>query len=186
MNDATPSLDTPAVHPTYLRLLCQTLRGQGVDVDPLIRAAGLGAWTDLAGRDALVEHRAVNSLIRECLRASGKAWLGLELGAAVQASAHGPMGYAAIASRDLGQALEVVARYVPTRNAAFRFRLRDTKDGVAFELIERIDLEDARDFITSMVFVTILRLMEAVVGQPMSAVEVDLPFPEPPCSRIRA
>ena len=180
MNDVAPTLDTPAVHPTYLRALCQTLRSQGVDPEPVIRASGLGSWAELSARDTLVPHRAVNALIRECLRASGRPWLGLELGMAVPASAHGPMGVAVAASRDLHQALGALARYLPTRNATLRLRLRDTQQGVAFEVVERVELGEAREFVLCMVFAALVRLVEAVLGHTPDMLGVDLPIAQPP------
>jgi AraC-like DNA-binding protein len=180
MTDIAPTLDTPAVHPTYLRLLCQTLRSHGVDPEPVIRAVGLGSWAELAARDTHVSQRAVNALIVECLRATGRPELGLELGLAVPASAHGPMGVAAVAGRDLRQALGALSRYLPTRNANLRFRLRDTPRGAALELIERVDLGPAQAFIACMVFAALLRLIEAVLGRVPDSLAVDLPVPEPP------
>jgi AraC-like DNA-binding protein len=179
MRDVAPTLDSPAVHPTYLRVLCQTLRSQGVDPEPVIRCAGLGSWAELSARDSLVPHRAVNALIRECLRASGRPWLGLDLGIAVPASAHGPMGVAVVAGRDLRQALGALVRYLPTRNATLRLRLRDTQQGAALELIERVDLGAEREFVLCMVFAAIVRLVEAVLGQMPDMLGVDLPMARP-------
>jgi AraC-like DNA-binding protein len=180
MTDAPPTPDTPAVHPTYLRLLCQTLRSRGVDPEPVIAAVGLGSWAELSARDTRVSQRAVNALIVECLRATGRPGLGLELGLAVPASAHGPMGVAAVASRDLRQALGALARYLPTRNATLRFRLRDTPRGAALELIETVELGPARVFVVCMVFAALLRLIEAVLGRVPDSIAVDLPMAEPP------
>ena len=180
MNDVAPTLDTPAVHPTYLRLLCQVLRSQGVDPEPELHAAGLGSWAELAARDTLVTQRAVNTLAVACERATGRPWLGLELGRAVPASAHGPMGVAAAASRDLRQALGALARYLPTRNATLRFHLRDTQQGAVLELVERVPLDEARAFIVGAVLAALLRLIEAVLGRVPDALAVDLPLPEAP------
>ena len=180
MNDFAPTLDTPAVHPTYLKLLCMMLRNHGGDVDAALAAAGLGSWKVLAASDALVPQRAVNQFILSCLRMTVRSSMGLEVGTTIQISSHGPMGYAAVASKDLRQALETVARYVPLRHGLLRLRLRDTADGAAFEMIERLDMEESREFVCAVLFSTFLRLMEAVVGQAMDTVSVDLPFAEPP------
>lgn len=179
MTDAAPSLDTPTVHPTYVRLLCMALRGAGVDVDDLLRRTQLGDWKSLVGRDAMIAHRAVNAVILEALRSTGKPWLGLEFGASVQVSAHGPLGYAAVAGADLRQALQVVANYVSVRHGGIRFRLQETPQGASFSMVERMDLGESRDFIATMLFATILRLMEAVVGHALDNMKVDLPLPEP-------
>ncbi|MET3108016.1 AraC-like DNA-binding protein [Oxalobacteraceae bacterium GrIS 2.11] len=179
MNNVTPTLDTPAVNPTYLRLLCHTLRNQGVDPEPILLEAGLGPLQALLTRETPVTHRAVNHLIHAALRISGDPALGLHLGMAVQISAHGAMGYALVASSTLRQALEVMVRYAPLRHAAIRFRLRETGQGAAFELIERIDLESGHEFVTTLIFGAVVILLQSVVGNELNQVSVDLPFPEP-------
>jgi hypothetical protein len=47
----------------------------------------------------------------------------LELAAAAQPSAHGPVGYAAVASSNVAEALEVVAQYGSVRVRGMDFRL---------------------------------------------------------------
>lgn len=180
MNGIAPTLDTPAVHPTYLKLLCMMLRNRGGDVDAALAAAGLGSWKELASREALVPQRAVNCFILECQRMTLRGAMGLEVGSTIQISSHGPMGYAAVASKDLRQALETVARYAPLRHGLLRIRLRDTADGAAFEVFERLDMGESREFVCAVLFATFLRLMEAVVGQSLDTGAVDLPFAEPP------
>lgn len=179
MNDVLPTLDTPAVHPAYLRLLCQTLRNGGTDPEPLLRAAGLPSSRALAQDAGLLPHRRVNRFIRECLRATGRPWLGLELGLVMQLSAHGPLGYAVAASRDLRQALTMLARFAPIRDATLRLRLRAEPRGAAFELVERVDLGDVREFMACVVLATVARVIEAVVGSVPASIAVDLPFAEP-------
>ena len=180
MNDVLPTLDTPAIHPAYLRLLVQTLRNGGTDPEPLLRAAGLPPGRELAASSRLLPHRSVNRFIRECLQATQRPWLGLELGQAMQLSAHGPLGYAVAASRDLRQALTMVARFAPIRNAALRLRLRPEADGAAFELVERLDLGDVREFMACTILATVARVVEAVLGQSPTSIAADLPFAEPP------
>lgn len=179
MTELLPTLDTPAIHPAYLRLLCQTLRNCGTDPDPLLLASGLGSSQELAVSAALLPQRSVDRFIHECLRATGRPWLGLELGLAMQLSAHGPLGYAVAASRDLRQALTLVARFAPIRNATLRLRLRTTPQGAAFELVERVDLGAAREFVACVVLATVTRVVEAVLGRVPDAIAVDLPFAEP-------
>jgi len=179
MNDAAPTLDTPAVHPTYVKLQCIALRNHGVDVDAVLHSVGLGSWEQLAGRVTLVEHRIINRLIQTSLRISGLPSLGLVLGTSMKISAHGPLGYAAMASKDLKQALEVTSRYISLRNAMLRLRIKETDTGGAYELVERIDFAEAREFINVALFASLVSIMEAVTGHALDSVEVDLPFPEP-------
>ncbi len=171
----------PLTHPTYARMLCVTLRGLGVDVDAALHMAGLPPWAVVATSDALMDQSTIQRLIAAALRLSGRPWLGLEVGAAVQVSAHGPLGNAAVASRDLMQALETVARFGGVRYGAVRYQLLHQPSAVVMVLTELVDLGEARVFVTCMLFATLIRMMEAVTGYRLDhLVEVEFPFPEPP------
>ena len=179
MSEAAPTLDSPAVHPTYLKLLCMLLRSHGGDVDAALVAAGLGSWKELANRETMVSYRAANQLIAHCTQTTGRSSMGFEVGAMMQISTHGPLGYAMISSKDLRQALQTAARYVPLRIRLMRFQLHEQTEGATFELIERLDLGESREFVNSALFAMFLRLMEAVVGQPLDGLKVSLPFAAP-------
>lgn len=173
------TVDTPIVHPTYVRMLCATLRRHGVDVDAVLRAADVGPWSEMATSETLLDHRRIKRLIAQALQASGRPGLGLEVGATVQISAHGPLGFAAIASRDLLQAWETVARFGGLRYGAVQYRLVRENGGAVMELIERMDLADTRTFVSSMMFAAMVRVSEAVLGSRLDRLVVDLPFPQP-------
>ena len=161
-------------------MLCITLRGLGVDVDAALRTANMQPWAVLATSDTLLDQDTISRLIAAALQATGKPWLGIDVGSAVQASAHGPLGNAAVASSTLGQALETIARFGGVRYGAVRYQLFREPDGVVLALTELVDLGASRTFVTGMVFATLLRMMEAVVGHRLDRIEVDFPFPEPP------
>lgn len=180
MNQITPTVDTPLVHPTYVRMLCTTLRRHGVDVDAVLQAAGVAPWSEMATSEQLLDHRHIQRLIAVALQASGRPSLGLEVGATVQISAHGPLGFAAIASRDLLQAWETLARFGGLRYGAIQYRFARESGGAVMELIERVDLGESRTFVTSLMFAAMVRVSEAVLGSRMDRIVVDLPFPEPP------
>jgi AraC-like DNA-binding protein len=161
-------------------MLCITLRGLGIDVEAALRNAHMPPWAVLATSDSLLDQDTISRLIAAALEASGKPWLGVAVGSAVQASAHGPLGNAAVASRNLEQALETVARFGGVRYGAVQYQLFREPDGVVMAVTELVDLGASRTFVTGMVFATLLRMMEAVVGHRLACLEVEFPFPEPP------
>ncbi len=179
MSDATPTLDTPAIHPTYVRLMCMLMRSQGMDVDAALAQAQLGSWKEMVLREAFVSQRSVNSLIHSAMGRAAGASIGLQLGSTLQISTHGSLGYAMIASKDLRQALQTAVRYVPLRNAVLRFQLHERKGGASFEIIERLDMGLSREFVHCVVFAMFLKLIDAVVGLPLRSLKVSLPFAEP-------
>lgn len=132
LEEVNPHWDLPTVHPVYLRLCFQTLRSHGVDVAPLLVACGLGSWDALMRQEAYVSYRVIHQLIQEILKLNLKPDLALDFGASVQVSAHGPLGFAVVCSRDLRQALQTLERYTSLRSANFKYRF--TEDGGASTL----------------------------------------------------
>lgn len=178
--NARPATAAPSVHPTYARMLCLTLRGLGLDVDAVLRSAGLPPWSVLATSDDAIDQAAVNRLVVSALAASGRPWLGIEVGSTVQVSAHGPLGFAVATSRNLAQALETIVRFGALRFGSVRYLYQPTPGGAVVSLVEVVDLGDSRVFVTCMVFATLVQVMAAVVGPQHPPVAVDFPFPEPP------
>jgi AraC-like DNA-binding protein len=179
MNSTLPTLDTPTIHPTYIRLLCQILSNQGIDPKPILETTGLGTLNFISQSTASVSVRAVNQFIDAALEASDKPWLGLTVGMLAHISTHGSLGYAVIASPNMREALVVVARYIGLRNAAIQFRLRETEQGATLELIERVEFGHTREFVISMIFASLLRFIEAVLGCIPPSIAADLPFLKP-------
>ncbi len=179
MNTPHP-LPVPSVHPTYARMLCLTLRAQGIDVNAVLLRAHMPPWSVLSTSEEPIDQASVNRLVAVALAASGKPWLGIEVGAAVQASAHGPLGYAVVTSRHLAQALQTVARFGALRFGSVRYGYQQGPGGAVVSLEEVVDLGGSREFVTCMVFATLLQVMEAVVGPQHQPSAVDFPFPEPP------
>jgi AraC-like DNA-binding protein len=79
VNQIIPTADTPLVHPTYVRMLCATLRRHGVDVATVLQAAGIGPWSEIATSEQLLDHRHIQRLVAEALQANGRPGLGLEV-----------------------------------------------------------------------------------------------------------
>ena len=179
--DTSPltDLDTPSIHPAYARLLCMLLRSHGVDVDAALAPAGL-CWSELATGEQWLSQATVNRLALAALSATGRPGLGIELGRAVPLSAHGTLGYAVVASRDLRQALEVVARFGALRHHGLHYALQPAANGGAvLRVHESLAPGEARRLVLDTVFGTCLRLMETVIGQPLPGLAVDLPLAEP-------
>lgn len=173
-----PTLDTPLVHPTYLRLLCIAMRARGVDINRALRAAGLPDWTRLGVSDELVTQRQVQALVAVATQGQNPS-IGLSVGEAAHLSAHGPVGYAVIASRDLRQALQTIERFGSLRHGALQFKLLSCQGQFVFEVHETMDLMATREFMLCAVLATLLRLMETVLGHRLGGLIVDVPFEKP-------
>lgn len=178
----SPHWDLPTSHPVYLRLYFQFLLSQGVDVAPLLIAGGLGSWDEMMRRQEPVSYRVVHRLIQEILALNLNPDLPLQFGAAVPVSAHGPLGYAVVSSRDLRQALQTLERYTTLRNANFTYRFSESGDEFQLELIDllgRNQYPRERDFFYALMLTLILRMIEAVCGPHLDRLHVEVPFAKP-------
>lgn len=174
--------DLPTVHPVYFRLCMQTLRGEGVDVAPLLVDAGLGSWGELMRRTEPLSYRVVHRVIQLVLALGLKPSLPLDFGASIPASAHGPMGFAIVSSQDLRQALKTLERYTSLRSANFKYSFRESGDAFSFELVDLIDRSafvPERDFFYALMFSLIVRMLEAVIDSQVRTLHIDLPLAQP-------
>jgi AraC-like DNA-binding protein len=173
-----PRWREPAFHPTYTRLLCTVLHRALPDASETLDC-GLDL-AQLARQQSFVSFEVSSRLILEGARLSGCPWLGMELGAIAQVSAHGSLGYAAASSRDVLQALEVVSRFVGLRTRAMELRVSPHQDNTDIVIRERFDFGEARVFILEAVLVMIVRMIEWLSGQSMQRAEYQLPYARPP------
>jgi AraC-like DNA-binding protein len=174
-----PQWHEPAFHPTYTRLLCTVLRNTVPDVSETLRACGLNL-AQLATQQSFVSFEVSSRLILETVRLSGRPWLGMELGAMTQVSAHGPLGYAVASSRDVMQSLETVSRFGGLRTRAMEFRLSPGEGNTDIVIQERFDFAEARVFILEAVLVMLARMIEWLSGQSLERVEFQFPYAPPP------
>jgi AraC-like DNA-binding protein len=170
------------VHAIYLRLLLALLAQRGVDGDALLADAGLNRAT-LANDDAAVGVADLQALVSNALQRSGSPWLGLELGAAAQPFSHGAVGFAAISSGSLRQALEVAVRYIALRAPALRLTLQSGSRDTRLLLHAQIDSGVVRQFVLEAVAVMLERMLQAIAGRRLDAIEYCLPWSEPAWSR---
>jgi AraC-like DNA-binding protein len=86
------------------------------------------------------------------------------LGAAITASAHGSMGYAAVSSATIGQALQAIARFTPMRNRLFDYRCRTDATGTELSVLPRIDMGAYRGFLEIATAVSVFKTVQSLAG----------------------
>jgi AraC-like DNA-binding protein len=100
----------------YVRLMADQLGTMGVDADRVLRLSGLSR-EGLEDRALVVTYPTFQKLVLSALSLSGEPALGLLVGERLLASSHGMVGYAALSSGTIRQALELVERYVLLRTS---------------------------------------------------------------------
>lgn len=151
-----------------------------VDPGPVLAAAGLDAES-LGQDERPLSLETTRRLVLAAMAATGRPWLGLDLGGQAQVSMHGLIGYAAVTAPNLGEVLRVFARYSTVRNEALVWSLEH--DAVANQALllgrECADWGAARGFYLDTVVAATLRLVEAALGELPDGLSVDCPMPTP-------
>jgi AraC-like DNA-binding protein len=98
----------------YVRQIAVTLDGMGVDVPRWLAGCGLNEAA-LADANQVVTCPVFHRLFTEALRISEEPALGLLIGQTMRITSHGMIGFAAMNSSSMRQALELLERYVQLR-----------------------------------------------------------------------
>ena len=167
----------PAIHPTYSRLLCAHLHGQGF-TDADIFAGTRLEWQQLLSEHRYLSQEQLTRLIRRAVALTGQPWIGLHIANATSVSAHGALGYAVVSAADLRALHQVIARF-----ASIRLQLTDlafVEEGGEGRLIitERQPLGEAREFLYGALLGTYFQMIDAVLPQRGRDIRVSLPLPD--------
>ena len=169
---------TPAIHPAYARLMCAHLRNQGVDLEVLFNGNSLSV-DSLMTQSAFVSYEQFQRLIVKAIALTKCPWLGLEISSMIQVSAHGPLGYGALAAQTVEQAFRLVEKAMKTRITIFDFKLIEKESFAVFELNETFDVGELKEFIFTMLLGSFLDMLEKASASTSKGVLVYFPFSEP-------
>jgi AraC-like DNA-binding protein len=166
------------IHPIYARMLRMMLLQAGVDSDRVLAEAGLD-WVTLMADDRHLSRDASAKLVLAAVAATGKPWLGLELGAQAPVSAHGSLGFAVVTAPDLAAMFAVLARYGALTLHSLVWSLQLTPQGATLQVSDRSRWGAANGFLVDAVMAATLRTIEAALGRLPLGIHVDLPMPSP-------
>lgn len=168
-----------SIHPTYARLVSAELRRRGFSHEEVLEGTRLT-------REQLIEDNRFLSLeqfrrlAHRAIALTGEGWLGLDVGRSTQISAHGPLGYAMVASRDVGQVLDMVQRYSSLRVEIAKFELVERGDRVHLVIDETLPWGDISEYLASHILGTICLVLETVSGTPLPGTRVAFTHASPP------
>ncbi len=98
----------------YIRLMAELLTGMGQDSRAWLAHGGL-CDADLQDASRGVSFEVLHQLVSEALRITKDPAFGLLVGERLRINTHGMLGYAALASGTLRQAIELVERFIAVR-----------------------------------------------------------------------
>lgn len=163
----------PAVHALHLADL---VRRWGIAKKDLLR--GIVAEEQLGDPDAVLAVSVVKELVERARTLTGEPAIGVHLGMQMRISAHGYLGFAAMASSRLRDALELASRFAPTRTSALELELVVERDEASLVIHERADFGTARDVVLVALLVGIWQIGNAVTGRELGG-SADFAFPAP-------
>lgn len=171
----SPSEPTlPAVHALHL---AEVLALWGIGPEQLFAGLPLSPEA-LAEPNARLSLPMVEKLADRARELSGEPGLGFHLGLKMRISAHGSLGFAAMTSGTLREAIEVAVRFAPTRTNALSLELHEDGEGASLVVREEAPLGRAREMIVFALLTGIAQLGGSLTGQKLMG-SVDFAFPEP-------
>jgi AraC-like DNA-binding protein len=135
-------------------------------------------------REALVEPEAripvstMVTLIERARSLTGEPGIGYYLGLQTRVSVHGYLGFAAMTSSSLREAIALAMRYSPIRSTAISLRLQEDDASAALVIDEHVDFGSARDVIISSFMVGLWQIGCALLGRTLQG-RAEFSFAEP-------
>ncbi len=145
----------------YVRLMADLLGTMGADVPALLATADLTV-ADLADGQRVLSFTAFAKLARHALAATQEPALGLLVGERLRINTHGMLGYAAMNSSTLRQALHLLQTFLPLRTTMLRVEQAEHGDELWVSFPPARDLGDIENLVTEAVVLTIKNLIDQI------------------------
>jgi AraC-like DNA-binding protein len=162
----------------YVRQIADQLGGMGVDVDRWLGQSHLSR-EQLNGPSLALAYPTFQTLARDALSMSREPALGLLIGERLLANSHGMLGYAALSSGTIGQALELVERYAPLRTSLISISHTVHADEVRIIFAEPRPLGDIQRLVLEAVILTIKNVLDSISMGECQVRMVAFPFDAP-------
>lgn len=145
----------------YLSQLIALLSQQGITAAQLAHGTGLSSKT-LTSAQEYISPLQYHKVIENALALSGDPLLGLEHGKRMNISSHGFLGFAIMASDNLGDALSLAIRYARTRTLLADIRFIQEDDTAIIQINRLAAMPTTFSFVVQNIistFVTIARFL---------------------------
>jgi AraC-like DNA-binding protein len=171
-------VEQPSIPSAHALHLAELVGRWGVTAEDLFAGVAIDreALSDPKGRLAIPT---VEALVTRAKALTGEPGLGFFMGLQMRISAHGYLGFAAMASSTIGEALDVAVRFAPTRTNAVALRTHRAGGSASIVIEELAPLGAATDAIIFALVVGIQQIGEALTGKRLEG-SADIAFEEPP------
>ena len=147
----------------YLHMMFQLLNEQQITSAQLVRGTGVPVRV-IESADSYITAEQYHLIVNNALRLSRNPLLGFELGSQLQSSDHGFLGYAVVASEDLGQAFTLAIRYAKTRTQLVDLRITNDGDSVTLHILRNRAIGGSFDFIVQYIVTTFINMMRILTN----------------------
>lgn len=167
-----------AISAEYFPLLLAILERRGLTEEQLLAPLELepGFWRDPGRRISLPEFERIG---RRVIELTHEPWLGWEFGAGMTISSHGFLGYAAMSSETLGDAIELAVKYFRTRTTMVELQHRIEGDTSVIQIDELVSLNEMAPFVVEALFSSIHFTGQHLVPGIVPEGELHFAYPEP-------
>lgn len=161
-----------------LRTLLDIVAERGLDKSALLRGSNL-SLAMLDDTELRVPAREAVKLVANAYHLTRDPGLGMEFGLRTRITAHGYVGYAAMACATLEQAMQLVARYLHLRQQDVQLSARMESGGLILEAADAHDMGLARRFIYEALLIGFWRMSAFLLGEENPEAELWFDWPEP-------
>lgn len=163
----------------YVPLLLELVEKKGVDPERILEGLNLpdrSRWTDPGLRILAADY---DTLIRRAQTLTSTPWLGWEFGQSMNVTTHGFLGYAAISSATLGDAIELAVKYFRTRSTLVSLEFFVENDQAVIQVNEQLALNDTTQFYIESLFSSLYLMAQKMLANQLMVAEVRCAFPRP-------
>lgn len=171
-------LMVPAIPSIYAAQMVQLVGRWQIQPATLLEGTGLteAQLDDAHGR---VSPWALRLLFERAIELTREPGLGFYFGLQLKLSSHGSVGFAAMTSATLREALRVAERFLALRAPFLSLRLVEQGDSAALDLGSVFPDTSVREFVTESLFTALVQMARSLLGRPVQAM-FELSYPEPP------
>lgn len=171
-DDAPPT--QPAIYAAHLVDLCARF---GVSQAALLAGTGV-TDAQLTDPESRVPSETMYALVKRALVLTKQPGLGFYFGLKLKISTHGLVGFAAMTSATLGEAIDIAARFWQLRGTHLALSHYVEGEHAVIELTEMTALDDIRVFVIESMFSGLASMGQTLVGRSVSGY-VEVAYPEP-------
>lgn len=147
----------------YLHLMFKLLHEQQITSAQLVRGTGVPVRV-IESADSYITAEQYHLIINNALRLSRNPLLGFELGSQLRLADHGFLGFAIMASENLGQAFSLAIRYAKTRTQLVDLRINNDGDSVTLRILRNRALGGSFNFIVQYIATTFINMMRILTN----------------------